>query len=743
MPAQTALVPVDFSALSSVSDTWPVWHTAPLGELLERQVVADKDDAPLFSFAEFPDEEGKRVDARVVRVHHLVYDLDRATPQIDDFQISQLQERLAGLAGALYTTHRHGTDHPRWRLVLLLDRPLESAEYRDRWRQVVERYDLPIGDGKSRNESRAFYAPSCPAERQHLAQLIWLEGEPLKISSLPAWAAPGAPERPRAFAGVARAAAPVLKAPKPGRRNDELFRYACQMRRRGLEEGEILAVVAQRNAALREPLDDDELEQLCRSATRYEPDAALLEAQRKQDERVESGESLPALARGDHVEVGYLELARLGWRADAVEPIVVADQGRLYAYREQLGIWEPHTPEELRVQVYAYGGRDVQRPGLTKDGEPFAPRELQVTDRFAIGVVRVMMDVAHRPGHLAQQVPGVAFRDGFVEVQGGSATLCYHHPDHRAVHAHPFDFDPAPKTPLWDKFLADLQLSPEVVQYLHEYLGASMIGDVVRHKTACVLTGEGDNGKSVLLDVVRACFAPRSVVSIRPTDWAGRFTMASMVDARLNLVDEMPAGRILGTDTVKAIIGGAPTRTERKFEGSFDFQPKCGHVLAANELPRTLDLTQGFYTRWAVIPFTRTFARHEMDFDLREKLLAEVPQITSRIVLAAAALSGRRRLEAPEVVQQARDEWRSQSDHALRFAISLPKDPNASATTQELHRVYVRWAESEERVRPDEIVSVKALGWAMRRAGHATVNLPDGKPRAWHVKLPGPLSGLH
>lgn len=717
---------VRFLAFESVRDVEPIEHECELGDLLSWHHVARKEQAPLFSFARYRNGEFSREDASVERVDHLVYDLDRAHPPIDDFALAELRGRLSGRAGAIYSTHRHLEDHPRYRLVLLLAGPVPAAGYREAWYRVSRQYDLPLGDAKSQNESRMFYAPSCPPERKSRAVLEWLEGEPLNVLSR----APESPATPMTVASaVSGARQPIARAPRPGQRNEELFRFACSLRRRGFSQAELEAVVGERNQRTPRPLDEDEVRALCQSATRYDPEPALMEAQRAAEERVD----MPPLGVGDHVEVARIELAALGWREGLADPLVVGDQGGLLTYRPELGTWSRLEDELLRARVCAHSGQDVQRPGLKADGEPFAPSQLKVTHQFARGTAATMVDLATVPGWLDRGPPGIAFSSGFVQVERGRWQEWDHRPEHRCRHRLPHAFSDDPKTPGWDEFLRDLKLPVSVIGYLHEYLGACLVGDVTRYKTCLVIQGSGDNGKSVLLDVLQACFPEGSVAALRPSDWGRRFNLSALVGRLINVVDEMPSARIQDADVFKAVVSGGRVRAEKKYEPGFEIRPRCGHVFAANELPRSLDRTDGFFTRWAVIKLDRQFAKDEQDPRLRDRLLLEVPAIASRFVLAAAELSGRGRLDLPEPVEAARAEWRAQSDHALRFAMELRPDPSSASETRELYQHFVRWCEHDERVPRDEIPSLKAFGRAMARAGHEKA--PDQSGRAaWRVR---------
>jgi hypothetical protein len=62
-----------------------------------------------------------------------------------------------------------------------------------------------------------------------------------------------------------------------GRRNEELFRLACRLRRAGLSEGELLAALREVNRTRCDPpLDDREVASIARSAGRYPDDGANL-----------------------------------------------------------------------------------------------------------------------------------------------------------------------------------------------------------------------------------------------------------------------------------------------------------------------------------------------------------------------------------------------------------------------------------------------------------------------------------
>ena len=89
----------------------------------------------------------------------------------------------------------------------------------------------------------------------------------------------------------------------------------------------------------------------------------------------------------------------------------------------------------------------------------------------------------------------------------------------------------------------------------------------------------------------------------------------------------------------KSLTGGDTINAERKFESSFEFRPYARLVFSANSAPRSDDATHGFFRRWLVVPFNRTF--DEKDAVPRAVLdgrLSEAGELSGLLNRALAAL---------------------------------------------------------------------------------------------------------
>ena len=108
-------------------------------------VCASKSDAPGWSPATFDDDaRGRPVES----VACLVFDVDGALPE--------LTQDAAWFA---HTTHSHTAESPRWRVVVLTDRPHAPEEHERVWRSVAGALGL-TPDEATKDASRFYWAPS-------------------------------------------------------------------------------------------------------------------------------------------------------------------------------------------------------------------------------------------------------------------------------------------------------------------------------------------------------------------------------------------------------------------------------------------------------------------------------------------------------------------------------------------------------------------------------------------------------
>jgi P4 family phage/plasmid primase-like protien len=232
------------------------------------------------------------------------------------------------------------------------------------------------------------------------------------------------------------------------------------------------------------------------------------------------------------------------------------------------------------------------------------------------------------------------------------------------------------------------------VAFIHEWLAAVLLGEATKHQIAPILVGDGDNGKSVIIDVLKAAVPAKLRCSVTPHDLeASRFAAAGLVGKAMNCVAEIPGTELLSSAKIKAIIDGSEQAAERKHKDPFQFMPRAGHIFSANALPPSRDKSHGFWRRW--VPLTSpgpkiTAAEKRRDF-AEEIIAAELPAIIG-LAMRAHEARGRKGMTIPPSALLERERWKAESDNVQQWAEErCETSPTASTAFSALYSDYRRW----------------------------------------------------
>lgn len=237
------------------------------------------------------------------------------------------------------------------------------------------------------------------------------------------------------------------------------------------------------------------------------------------------------------------------------------------------------------------------------------------------------------------------------------------------------------------------------IQFLHEFLGAALFGLATEYDTAVILFGQGGNGKSVVTDTVAALFDDQMISHVAPQDWENEYYAAMLAGSRLNVVEELPQRKIIATSTFKSVITGGSIVGRHIREKPFSFRPSAGHIFATNELPRTGDMSAGFWRRARVLEFTRRFdtapgRRLRSDLvDLHVDEAEGIFRLCAEGVLRLMRRGGYTHTDQESVVR----EWRMDSCSVAAFIgdCTRPKQDESEETRMaDLYSAYTRYCDA-------------------------------------------------
>jgi len=151
-----------------------------------------------------------------------------------------------------------------------------------------------------------------------------------------------------------------------------------------------------------------------------------------------------------------------------------------------------------------------------------------------------------------------------------------------------------------------------------------------------ILTGSGQNGKSVFLDVIKEMLGGENVTNITLADLTyDEFAPAELHQKLANISDDIGNDIIKRAGRLKEASSGSSLTVQRKYGHPFDMKPYAKITYACNEPPEIRDESDAIKYRLKVTEFPYTFTkepkeRQKQAKDRRElmaRLLSEIPGI--------------------------------------------------------------------------------------------------------------------
>ena len=212
-----------------------------------------------------------------------------------------------------------------------------------------------------------------------------------------------------------------------------------------------------------------------------------------------------------------------------------------------------------------------------------------------------------------------------------------HTPDIITTIRVPSIYDPNATCPLIDKFFSEVLFSGDIITIL-ELIGYCLVTSYKIH-TWFLFHGEGENGKSTLINLIRAFLGIMNVASVGLQELNDRFTAATMFGKLANMVADLSDADLKRTAMLKKLTGGDSIFAQNKFKDPFTFDNYAKLVYSCNKIPITADKSRAFFRRVFRISFPNYFDPETRDGDLLDKLTTE-EELSGLLNKALIALHG-------------------------------------------------------------------------------------------------------
>lgn len=245
-------------------------------------------------------------------------------------------------------------------------------------------------------------------------------------------------------------------------------------------------------------------------------------------------------------------------------------------------------------------------------------------------------------------------------------------------------YRPGHTHPVWVKALSAVPV--EIREWYRDRIGQAASGHPTADHVMVVSHGDGSNGKSTVVDVIRRTFGDYGILvsdrvlmanpDAHPTE------LMDLRGVRYAVLEETPEARHLNVQRLKATVGTPVIRARRIRQDTVEFLASHSLFINTNHKPVVTETDWGTWRRLALMPWPYTFVKPpnaprtpwEREGDPVLQYAANDADVRSAalswIVDGARAWYARNRvmLELPQMVEGATRKWRSETDLILGFA---------------------------------------------------------------------------
>lgn len=264
----------------------------------------------------------------------------------------------------------------------------------------------------------------------------------------------------------------------------------------------------------------------------------------------------------------------------------------------------------------------------------------------------------------------------------------------------PCDFMPKAEAPRFESFMDEVTLGrPELNHVMQEFFGYIFSNMRCEHEKILMLSGEGSNGKSTLVKLVRALAGEGGSSSISVKDMKSDQNRYLMEGKIVNVAEENSRDSFKDTELIKNFASGGKILVKKLFAQPYEYENRTKLIMLCNTLPANMDHTHGFYRRLLIVPFEAEFGGavgKKADKGLIDKLLEELPGIFNWVVAGYSRLRLQGGFSNSTVISDAVSRYRVETDTVAAWfnaELELSENKDDSVAVQELYDHYVKYCQ--------------------------------------------------
>lgn len=398
-----------------------------------------------------------------------------------------------------------------------------------------------------------------------------------------------------------------------------------------------------------------------------------------------------------------------------------ANSGRdVWIYDPSIGIWTP-TGENLV--------RKFVREALANF----------FTNHLVNEIVSYINAAAYQPDiNIGGSETKIVCENGVLNTFTGEFTKTFD-PDEYHIVRLPVSYDPDADCPEFEKFLGQVTRSENDRLAIGEFIGYCLY-KTYTFEIIMLLVGEGANGKSILLSVIKSFLGSKNVSSVTPQQLERSRFASSQLHGRLACIaGDIPSQPLKYTGLLKMLTGGDLIHAEYKNRDPFDFVNHAKLIFSANQVPESWDSSIAFYRRFRIIEFPNSFSPEDKNFIPRDVLLARLLSEKEKSGILNLALNGLRRLReqgqlsGESTMQEKRLDYIYRSDPVHYFFEKyVSHDPGAAVIAKSvLYDIYIKFCHMEGKIPISDSYFAKKVKQLAPYVGESRLREGDQRIAVW------------
>ncbi len=406
-----------------------------------------------------------------------------------------------------------------------------------------------------------------------------------------------------------------------GVQDDTLFRFACSLKSQGFIEKMVKSALKQ---ALKKcvqnpdkPFSDKDIHRWVKRAFGYKDKTAKKGKQEKESEL-----DLALYLKKKHT-------------------LIFSEEGQFYRYLE--GYYQKVSENSL-VNV------------MTKEFGCLKNNIINLILRYIKAKSEVAVDVLNND-------PYLNLKNGLFDIK--TCVFTPHRSDVLSTIRLNVAYDPQADCPLWKESVKRIVQNQDNIELIQEFFGLCMTQET--YDKALFITGEGSNGKSTLLDVLKGILGNDNTCEVQLEQLEKSHYVAQLHNKLLNISTEIGAKGTVCDDIFKKVVAHDYIMGDHKFGHPFSFRPACKLIFAANSMPRTNDKSKAFYRRMLIVSLSNEFTDKDGKHKYYRTLLEERNGIFNWMIEGLKRLKNRGYFAIGEHMTQSIEDYRVENNPILGF----------------------------------------------------------------------------